>query len=443
MQLDLAIQKIDAEQRIVIGFASSERLDSQGGLWEGEPYAGDIVDARAIKGALPDFMQWANLRAMHTGPDGKSEMRAVGTVLKAEVIDGDVEVDGQVYKNPLRVVAKVLDDDTWQKVKQGVYKGFSIGGKVLRAITERIGKVIARRITALELNEISLVDRPANLDARIFVFKGAGMDKDTPTTGEADVADPVAALRATAGLQKVAAPDPSKLIAQMQAMRDEMELQGDTEGAACCTQAIALMLEAAGEAQETTPDDEATPEDAAADATQATAATPAGVQMAATAQIKKAGRAISGSRMGAMHNVVKALLQLMAGAGDTQAQKAMAAYTQKDDTPAEDDAAMAAKFAKSVGAELQTALTPFAQALVSIYDLVSRTPVAGGPLVRPVPVAKALPGQAPQPVTASAAQTDPFTKAQLDYLRHLANTEPNPARADAYRKQYEALKAAS
>ena len=144
------------EERIVIGIGTSEAIDGQD----------EIVDSGAIRNALEDFMKWANLREMH-------DNRAAGVVLKAEPLDGEVEVSpGVKVLNPLRVEAKVVDDQAWLKVKTGVYKGFSIGGKVLNWVMEKLldGKWV-RRITELLLTEISLVDRPANQDARIILWK--------------------------------------------------------------------------------------------------------------------------------------------------------------------------------------------------------------------------------------------------------------------------------
>ncbi len=170
----LPLSKRDEDERMVEGFCSSSRIDTQD----------DIVDPEAIDGALPDFRQWSNLREMH-------ENIASGTVQEIERVTGDVTLldgsvlkydkegrsvtlpDGTVVVDPMHIVARVEDDGSWAKVKKGVLKGFSIGGKTLDWVMEHIagtGKMI-RRITKLLLTEVSLVDRPANPDARILVFK--------------------------------------------------------------------------------------------------------------------------------------------------------------------------------------------------------------------------------------------------------------------------------
>jgi HK97 family phage prohead protease len=135
-----AISKVDDEQRMVYGYASTDTKDSQG----------DIVKLDAIEAALPDYMKFANIREMHT-------MSAVGVAKSAEVDD-----------KGLYLAAKVVDDDAWKKVKEGVYKGFSIGGKALK----KAGGVIEQ----LRLTEISLVDRPANSECVIDMWKAEGGD---------------------------------------------------------------------------------------------------------------------------------------------------------------------------------------------------------------------------------------------------------------------------
>lgn len=55
-------------------------------------------------------------------------------------------------------------------MKEGVLRGFSIGGRVVN----KIGNMIKD----LSLSEISLVDRPANPEALIEIYKRENSDKD-------------------------------------------------------------------------------------------------------------------------------------------------------------------------------------------------------------------------------------------------------------------------
>ena len=80
---------------------------------------------------------------------------------------------------------KIVDDDAWRKVKEGVYKGFSIGG----AVTGRDGGNPAI-VTGVELTEISLVDRPANPDAVFALWKGDDAGASSPDGRGRSAADP-------------------------------------------------------------------------------------------------------------------------------------------------------------------------------------------------------------------------------------------------------------
>jgi hypothetical protein len=151
------IAKVDAERRMVWGYASTEAQDDQG----------ETVSREALAGALDDYMRFANIREMH-------QPSAVGIAKEAAIDD-----------KGLYLGAKIVDADAWQKVVEGVYKGFSIGGRVTaRDPADR------RLITALRLTEISVVDRPANPEAMFDCWKlstgpaaGGSMATIAVTTG--------------------------------------------------------------------------------------------------------------------------------------------------------------------------------------------------------------------------------------------------------------------
>lgn len=147
MSLFVPINKVDEEQRMVYGIASSSSLDKQN----------EIVDWAATKEALEDYSQWRNIREMH-------KPSAVGTAPIIELRDKDE----QVY-----IGAKIIDDQAWAKCKEGVYKGFSIGGEVLDRKVEfnKAANKTVNRVTKYLLNEISIVDRPANPVCRFQTIK--------------------------------------------------------------------------------------------------------------------------------------------------------------------------------------------------------------------------------------------------------------------------------
>jgi phage head maturation protease len=124
----------------VWGYASSGAVDSDG----------ETITAEAMKAALPDYMTFGAVREMH---DSK---KAAGTAIEATVED-----DGRTFFG-----AHVVDSEAVKKVTTGVYKGFSIGGKVTSR--DELNKSV---IKGLKLVEVSLVDRPANPDAVFTMFK--------------------------------------------------------------------------------------------------------------------------------------------------------------------------------------------------------------------------------------------------------------------------------
>lgn len=215
----LTIAKVDRDQHLVEGYATSEDVDDEPGTWQDERYEGEVVTTEAIKRALPDYMEWGNLREMH-------QPVAVGTVQEAELIDGEVTLpNGRAIHNPLRIVAKIVDEAAWTKVVEGVYKGFSIGGYLIKAKLERIGDRVVRKITEMLLDEISLADRPANPGAQIILWKGAGMAKEK--------------------VKKVAASVES-VLAGLQELRDAAEAAQDLTTAKSYSDAIALLQQANG-----------------------------------------------------------------------------------------------------------------------------------------------------------------------------------------------------
>ena len=129
------IEKVDEELRMVYGYASTEALDSQG----------EVVKKDALSGAIEDYMKFANIREMH-------QPSAVGKAKSAEL-----------NEKGMYIAAKIVDDIAWKKVKEGVYNGFSIGG--------RVEVMKGNEITKLKLSEISIVDRPANPECKFDVFK--------------------------------------------------------------------------------------------------------------------------------------------------------------------------------------------------------------------------------------------------------------------------------
>ena len=140
----IPFSKKNEEEKMVYGYASTEVVDSQG----------EVVEKKAISDALPEYMKYANIREMH-------QPSAVGKTKQASMDE-----------TGLFIKVKVVDDTAWEKVKEGVYNGFSIGGSVVLKD--------GNRIKALDLKEISLVDRPANPKALFTAVKFDGTLEKSP-----------------------------------------------------------------------------------------------------------------------------------------------------------------------------------------------------------------------------------------------------------------------
>lgn len=169
------IQKVDENDDgtiTVFGTASTETVDAQG----------EVVTKACMESALPDYFinGTGPLRAMH-------QPIAAGFVTKA-----DVDANGNT-----NIEATVVDANEIQKVKLGVYKGFSIGGKALPGGYDKATKTINK----MRLTEISLVDRPANPEALISMWKGE--DMGTPQEQQIDVTVDAAGEAAVNALAEV------------------------------------------------------------------------------------------------------------------------------------------------------------------------------------------------------------------------------------------------
>jgi hypothetical protein len=159
--LSLPFAKVDKERRIVSGFASLDNVDKQG----------DIVTAEASLKAFSKFR--GNIREMH-------QPSAVGKMVSFKQ-DKYYDDNEKKFYNGVFVSAYVSKGakDAWEKVIDGTYTGFSIGGKMNSwddGYDEKSDSTI-RIIKDYDLVELSLVDSPANEFANIIhIEKVDGVD---------------------------------------------------------------------------------------------------------------------------------------------------------------------------------------------------------------------------------------------------------------------------
>lgn len=155
VKFTIPLSKIDEEKRQVSGFASLDNDDQHG----------DIVLADASSKAFSRFR--GNIREMH-------QPIAVGKMVdfkEEEYFDSN---SGNVYKG-IYVTVRVSKgaQDTWEKVLDGTLTGFSIGGHITDSeqtiVKNDSGKEKSIRIIKeYEIEELSLVDNPANQLANVF-----------------------------------------------------------------------------------------------------------------------------------------------------------------------------------------------------------------------------------------------------------------------------------
>jgi phage head maturation protease len=149
MQIFREIQRIEPLQDGTIkayGFASAPVRDNHG----------EIVTAQAMSRAIADYMRFPAVREMHDAT------KAAGRCLEISLDENDRTA----------FIAHVVDPLAVQKVKAGVYSGFSIGGRIKRRNSQD-----PTIIQEIDLTEVSLVDRPSCPAATLDLWK---RDEDGP-----------------------------------------------------------------------------------------------------------------------------------------------------------------------------------------------------------------------------------------------------------------------
>jgi len=169
LRLSMPFSKVDKERRTVSGFATLDNVDKQD----------DIVTTEASLKAFKKFR--GNIREMH-------QPSAVGKMVSFKE-DKYYDTKSEKMYNGVLVSAYISKgaQNAWEKVLDGTYTGFSIGGKMNKwdeAYDDQVQKQI-RVIKDYDLVELSLVDSPANQFANIVsVEKVDGVDiikgMDTP-----------------------------------------------------------------------------------------------------------------------------------------------------------------------------------------------------------------------------------------------------------------------
>jgi hypothetical protein len=158
LELFLPLAKVDLDRRLVTGVATAETPDR----------SGEIFDYASSK---PYFEQWSAEAAAASGGKSLGAVRAMhGSVAAGKLTDIAFDDDAK----RIAVCAKIVDDEEWRKVQEGVYTGFSQGGRYVKRWADPESGLT--RYTA-EPHEISLVDLPCVPDATFDVVKGGVVER--------------------------------------------------------------------------------------------------------------------------------------------------------------------------------------------------------------------------------------------------------------------------
>lgn len=158
MEIFAPITKVDATQRLVYGVMAEESPDKSGEIFDytsSKPHIREWSDDAAAKtAAAGQEISYGNVRAQH------NPQIVAGKLTDLKFDDAGKRV---------LIVAKITNDKEWENVEQGVYTGFSLGGKYVKRWPDG-GNV---RYTA-KPNEVSIVDNQCAKGAKFTLIKADG-----------------------------------------------------------------------------------------------------------------------------------------------------------------------------------------------------------------------------------------------------------------------------
>jgi len=232
LRLFIPIGKVDEAARTVYGTLTAEIADKSGEIFDyasGKPAVqawSDEISA-ASKGKSK-----GNVRAMH-------DSIAAGKFTDIVYDDENKRIEG---------AAKIVDEDEWQKVLEGVYTGFSIGGSYTKRWQDKDNPSLWRFTP--KLSEISLVDNPCVPTATFEYIKADGsveMRKFITHTNE-DSMDPKALAAAQEALAKGTATDEQKALIAKAESDALLKAAQDAESAGTATDEQKALIKAAADA---------------------------------------------------------------------------------------------------------------------------------------------------------------------------------------------------
>lgn len=167
------LMKVDEEQRLVFGKITAQEVDQ----------SGEMMDYDTSK---PNFESWSSQIEAGSGGLSKGNLRVMHGLNVAGKLT-DISYDDA--DKSIEVCAKVVDDAEWNKVVEGCYTGFSVGGKYGKKWKETVDGETITKFTAVP-NEVSLVDNPCVKSATFMLTKADGSEEPVPFAEAVATIDP-------------------------------------------------------------------------------------------------------------------------------------------------------------------------------------------------------------------------------------------------------------
>jgi hypothetical protein len=155
----IPLRKADAARRLIYGYATAELPDK----------SGEICDYASTK---PYYEQWSADCAKASSGKSFGNLRAMHGKIAAGKISSIAFNDDA---KRIEIAAKIVDDDEWRKIEEGVYTGFSQGGAYVKRWPDP-DRPEFTRYTASP-TEISLVDLPCLPEAGFELVKADGVSE--------------------------------------------------------------------------------------------------------------------------------------------------------------------------------------------------------------------------------------------------------------------------
>lgn len=156
MHLNIPLAKVDEAKRLVYGIVTAEQPDN----------TGEICDYASSK---PYYQRWSAGFAELTDGRSLGNLRVMhGNVVAGKLTAIDFDDDAA----EISICAKITDDNIWSDVLDGVYTGFSHGGKYAKRWPDPKNPRLTR-YTACPV-EISIVDSPCLPGATFAIVKADG-----------------------------------------------------------------------------------------------------------------------------------------------------------------------------------------------------------------------------------------------------------------------------